>query len=88
MSLPRRDRLVPKPKTTQHAWMIEGSGAEAKYRQVFIVAWRSHSYRWHARVVYTVKIDGEAEEAIVQRWVPQEVLRPVPADPNRAFGYR
>ena len=68
--------------------MIEGSGAEAQYRQVFIVAWRSFSYGSEAPVIYTVKVDGEAEEAIVQRWVPQEVLRPVPADPNKAFGYR
>ena len=88
MSLPRRDRLYERPRNTQHAWMLEGEPPEARMRQVFILAWRRHSYRWSARVVYTVDVQGSSEAAVVQRWVPLEVLRPVKSDPNILFGIR
>lgn len=55
-------------------------------RQVLVVSWRRHSYRWSALVIYCVEIEGSPEPAVVQRWVPSEKLRPVRADPNQAFG--
>ena len=88
MSQPRRDRLYPRPRNTSHAWLLEGFGPEAVPRQVLIVAWRRHSYRWRARVVYAVDVKGDPEPAIIQRWVPAELLRPVKSEPNQAFGIR
>lgn len=38
-------------------------------------------------VVIVVETDA-GDPVIVQRWVPAESVRPVPADPNRAFGNR
>lgn len=57
-------------------------------RQVLIVSWRRHSYRWSALVVYCVDAEGDEDPVVVQRWVPAERLRPVRADPNDAFGLR
>ncbi|WP_144628957.1 hypothetical protein [Arthrobacter woluwensis] len=89
MSLPRRDRLYPKPRQTRHAWLLEGDPPEAQMRQVLIVEWRRHSYKWRARVVYVIEsVSGSEEPAVVDRWVPAEVLRPVKSNPNTLFGVR
>lgn len=85
MSQPRRDRLYPRPRTTLHAWFLEGDGPP---RQVLILAWRSHSYKWQARITYSLPVKGDPEPAVIQRWVPMELLRPVKSDPNKAFGIR
>lgn len=87
MSKPRRDRLYPKPRHTRHAWYLEDNEPGRQPRQVLIIAWRRHSYRWAARIVYCVEIEG-SEPAVVDCWVPAETLRPVPADPNRAYRLR
>lgn len=63
--------------------------------QGLLAAWRRRSYQWEALVIVvvvssTADSDKAAEEeaVIMQRWVPAADLRPVPADPNRAFGAR
>ncbi|MEZ2373400.1 hypothetical protein [Arthrobacter sp. RCC_34] len=88
MSKPRRDRLWPRQATTRHAWYRDGHDPNALPRQALVIAWRSHSYKWWARITYCVEITGQDEPAVIDRWVPAETLRPVPADPNRAFGLR
>ena|GEM_PF-6470617 len=88
VSKPRRDRLYEKPRTTRHAWILDSDEPGAQPRQVYIVEWRRKSYKWRARVIYAIEVKGSDETATVDRWVPAETLRPVPADPNRAYGLR
>ena len=51
------------------------------------VSWKKVGWQWLAMVVIFVETDA-GDPVIVQRWVPAESVRPVPADPNRAFGNR
>lgn len=88
MSTPRRDRLFPRPHKTRHAWFLENDEPGTQPRQALIVSWRRRSYRWHARILYVVDVEGEPDPAVIERWVPREALRPVRADPNAAFGLR
>ncbi|MCH6472437.1 hypothetical protein [Sinomonas terrae] len=55
---------------------------------MLIVEWRRHSYKWTARIIYSLDIDGSEGPAVVDRWVPAESLRPARTDPNTAFGLR
>ena len=65
--------------------------------QGLLACWRRRSYQWEALVIVIIEAPTAAgsgpapakEEAVImQRWVPAADLRPVPADPNRAFGAR
>lgn len=78
--------MWPRPRTTRHAWFKDSDERAEPPRQVLVVSWRRHSYRWSALVIYCVEVEGSEEPAVVQRWVPAEKLRPVRADPNQAFG--
>ncbi|GEB64601.1 hypothetical protein SAT01_20490 [Sinomonas atrocyanea] len=80
--------MWPRPQTTRHAWFKDTQDPGVLPRQVLVVSWRRHSYRWSALVVYCVEVEGSEDPAVVQRWVPAERLRPVRADPNEAFGLR
>ncbi|QTF71244.1 hypothetical protein [Arthrobacter woluwensis] len=88
MSKPRRDRLYPKPRHTRHVWILDNDEPGTQPRQVLIVEWRRQAYKWRARIVYVIEVQGSEEPAVVDRWVPAELLKPVPADPNRAYKLR
>lgn len=88
VSRPRRDRLYEKPRSTRHAWILDSDEPGAQPRKVLIVEWRRTSYKWRARVIYAIEVKGSDEPAVVDRWVPAEILKPVKADPNAAFGLR
>lgn len=49
--------------------------------------WRRHEYAWQALCVLVCVRPGR-DPVVLQRWVSSTDLRPVPADPNRAFGLR
>ena len=53
-----------------------------------MVTWRRHTGRWYALIVDAIGGTELPEVVVVQRWVPAEHLRPVPADPNRSHGVR
>lgn len=84
----RRERTWSTPSRTKHAWLREGNHPHDIPRQVYVVSWRRHSYRWFAFIVEAVEIEGATDPVIVQRWVPVSMLRPVAADPNRIYGAR
>ncbi|KYH43117.1 hypothetical protein [Branchiibius sp. NY16-3462-2] len=103
MGQSKRERTWRTPKTTRHVWVkLPGDGPAARVhphqtpRQGLVVTWRRVSYRWQALVVLVddPTLDGTErtkqtnDPVVVQLWVDASDLRPVPADPNRAFGLR
>lgn len=81
MGRSKRDSTWAKPRLTRWVW-VELAKADKVHPledpvQGLVLAWRRHSYRWSALVVWVD--DGR----IVQEWIPAERLRPVRADPNR-----
>lgn len=69
----RKDRTWPRPRQTRHAWFTRPGVHEAPV-QAFIIAWRRHSYRWQAYIIW-VSDSGK----VIQEWVAVERLGPVPA---------
>lgn len=68
----RKDRTWPRPRGTRHAW-LRRPGPHEPPVQAFVIAWRRHSYRWQAYVVW-VSDAGQ----VIQEWVPADQLGPVP----------
>ena len=69
----------------RHAWMLDGSGGSEVLRQAYIITWHR---KQTALVTHAVDVAGNPEPIVIQRWVPAEKLRPVEADPNRAYDLR
>ena len=102
MGQSRAERTWRTPASTRHVWVAGGKGHFGPPAhpleppvQGLLAGWRRRSYQWEALVIVvmvspTADADKAAEEegVIMQRWVPAKDLRPVPADPNRAFGAR
>ncbi|GAB3582976.1 hypothetical protein [Calidifontibacter terrae] len=97
MGQTRAERTWPAPRGTRFVWVRGGRGHAGPARHPLepptpglVLAWRRRSYVWEALVVTAAEgeepPDGDA--VVVQRWIPAADLRPVPADPNRAFGAR
>lgn len=99
----RRERTWRTPRATRHVWVRlrtahdpQAPTPASKHphsppRQGLIVAWRRLSYQWQALVVLVddPALDGRSGDPVVmQVWVDARDLKPVPADPNRAFGLR
>ena len=99
----KNERTWRTPKATRHVWVrlpADGDGPGRRKhphqtpRQGLLLAWRRRAYRWQALVVLVddPELDGtknpQREPVILQLWVDASDLRPVPADPNRAFGLR
>lgn len=75
----KKDRTWPQSprRHTRHAWLVR-PGVHEPPVQAFIIAWRRHSYRWQAYVIW-VADSGQ----VIQEWVPAERLGPVPVlDPQ------
>ena len=88
MGQTRLERTWPRPRSTRHVWVR--SRDRHPYQppdQGLIVAWRRRSWQWEALCVLVRVLPGE-DPVVIQRWVAAKDLRPVPADPNRAFGLR
>lgn len=86
----RAERTWRRPRSTRHVWVTGiGPGAHPKEPpyQALVVAVRRDSYVWWAWVVAVLETE-DGDPVVVQRWVPATDLRPVPANPNRAFGAR
>ena len=100
----RSERTWRTPASTRHVWVAGGKGhfgppvhpLEPPV-QGLLACWRRRSYQWEALVIVIIEAptaagsgpaSAEEEGVIMQRWVPAADLRPVPADPNRAFGAR
>lgn len=101
MGQSRQERTWRTPKATRHVWVkLPAQGPVARVhphqtpRQGLLLAWRRQAHRWQALVVLVddPELDGtkdpQREPVILQLWVDASDVRPVPADPNRAFGLR
>lgn len=102
VGLSRAERTWRTPGSTRHVWVAGGRGHFGPPAhpleppvQGLVAGWRRRGYQWEALVIVAIEPASTdsgraaAEEAVVmQRWVPAADLRPVPADPNRAFGAR
>lgn len=96
MGKSRAERTWPRPALTRHVWVrtayLPGDPGEAQHQQQppdqgLILEWRRHEYAWQALCVLVCVRPGR-DPVVLQRWVSSTDLRPVPADPNRAFGLR
>ena len=95
MGRARHERTWRTPRRTRHVWVQLGTGERVHPHQPpcqgLLIAWRRRGWRFEGLVVIA-QVDpssGEDQDPIIiQRWVPSERLRPVPSDPNRAFGLR
>lgn len=67
------------PATTRHVWVLRQHRWQVPF-QGYVLAWRHHSYRWAALVVYVDTDDPE--KPVVQKWVPKESLVPVRSVPD------
>lgn len=88
MGQSRSERTWRTPRSTRHVWVkLKTSHPHEPPRQGLVVAWRRRSYRWSCLVVLVDdQVEDGDEPVVVMRWVSADQLRPVPADPNRAFG--
>lgn len=99
MGQSKRERTWRSPRSTRHVWVkLPADGPAARIhphqtpRQGLVVTWRRVAYRWQALVILVddPSLDTEQvtdrEPVVVQLWIDAGDLRPVPADPNRAFG--
>ena len=91
MGQSRAERTWRTPTTTRHGWLKLDPPVKHPHEnpvQCLILAWsRTRAGDRIALIVYVDDVTGP-EPVVVQRWVPGRLLRPVPADPNRAFGLR
>lgn len=85
MGQSRAERTWRKPRHTRHVWVkLATEHPHQPPFQGLLLAW-NEGYT-QALVIYVD--DLNPSEPVAPRWVPREQLRPVPADPNRAFGLR
>lgn len=90
MGQSRRERTWPTPRSTRHVWVrLRTAHPHEPPRQGLVVSWRRRSYRWECLVVLVDDVAAHGEDpVVVLRWVAAELVRPVPADPNKIFGLR
>lgn len=74
------DRSWPKQRHTRHVW-VKQPGVHNPPVQGFIIAWRRHSYRWSALVVYV-----DADGRVIQEWLPADRLGKVPVSEHQRPG--
>lgn len=86
MGKPRSARTWPRPRSTRHVWVKLTKHPHEPPRQGLVVAWRRRSYTWEALVI--VVDDENPEPKVTMSWIKATSLRPVPADPNKAFNLR
>lgn len=67
------------PDTTRHVWVLREQRWLVPW-QGYVIAWRRHSYRWSAWVVYVPHDDPSGQE--VHSWIPRERLLPVWSVPD------
>lgn len=91
MGQSRAERTWRRPRLTRHAWVrLPVANRDHPLQppaQALVISWKKVGWQWLAMVVIVVETDT-GDPVIVQQWVPAESVRPVPADPNRAFGNR
>lgn len=91
MGQTRAERTWRRPRSTRHAWVRLDATDRAHPleppAQALVVSWKKVGWQWLAMVVIVIETDA-GDPVIVQQWVPSENVRPVPAEPNRAFGNR
>ncbi|MCG8656760.1 hypothetical protein [Yimella sp. NH-Cas1] len=90
MGQSKAERTWRTPRSTRHVWVrLHTTHPHEPPRQGLVVAWRRQSYEWSCLVVLIDDAVAPGEDPfVVMRWVPAAIVRPLPADPNRAFGLR
>lgn len=88
MGKSRAERTWPRPASTRHAWArARDMHPQQPPDPCVIVCWRRRGGVWEALCVI-VRVQSGQDPVVIQRWVSSRDLRPVPADPNQAFGLR
>lgn len=88
MGQTRAERTWPRPRSVRHVWVrFRDLHPQQPPDPGLIFCWRRQTGEWEALVI-AVRAGPDGDPVVVQQWVAARDVRPLEADPNRAFGLR
>lgn len=86
MGKTRAERTWRRPRSIRHVWVrFRDIHPSQPPDPAVLVSWRRQSGTWQALVI-AVRPGPDGDPVVVQQWVDARDIRPIEADPNRAFG--
>jgi hypothetical protein len=64
------------PCPARHCWVADAVDGDGEKRPGLLVEWRQAGSGWEGRVIYVARV-RDRSWALVEEWLPQELLAPV-----------